>query len=214
MIPFINIHTHHFSKEDGVFLFNNRFGYSEEIFSEKYFSIGIHPWDSQKQFNAIEFEKWIQHPNCLAIGECGLDKLVDIDLKTQKEIFLYQLKLAQKYNKPVIIHCVKAFNELIEICNPFHNTPLIIHGFQKNAQLAEQLLKQHFYISFHNSFFKSIKIINEKYLEQIFLETDDNSHLTINEVYENASKYLKINLVDLKAKIYINFKTLFLNTKF
>lgn len=211
MIPYINIHTHHLSKEDGVFLFNNRFGYSEDFFSEKYFSVGIHPWDSEKQFNAIEFEKWIQHPNCLAIGECGLDKLVNNDFKKQKEIFVYQLKLAQKYNKPVIIHCVKAFNELIEICNPFHNTPLIIHGFQKNAQLAKQLLNHHFYLSLHISFFKSAQIINEKYIEQIFLETDDNSDLQINTVYENASQYFNINLIDLKAKIYTNFKTLFLN---
>lgn len=212
MIPYINIHTHHLSKEDGVFLFNNRFGYSEEIFSEKYFSIGIHPWDIEKQFDIIEFEKWIKHPNCLAIGECGLDKFVDTDFKKQKEIFVYQLKLAQKYNKPVIIHCVKAFNELIEICKPFHNTPLIIHGFQKNAQMAEQLFKQHFYLSLNNSFFKSTQIINEKYIEQIFLETDDNSELSINEVYKDASHFFKLDLEYLKAKIYLNFKTLFLNT--
>ena len=121
MIPYINIHTHHLSKENGVFLFNNRFAFDTEIYKDSFFSIGIHPWDSDLQFSLAEFEGIIQHDNCLAIGECGLDKVIEIDLELQKKVFISQLDLAVKFKKPVIIHCVKAFDELIEICSTYHS---------------------------------------------------------------------------------------------
>jgi TatD DNase family protein len=116
LIPYINIHTHHLSKDNGVFLFNNRFGFDKEnLFREIFFY-----WHSPVGcgFTSIdaELEKNIQHPNCLAIGECGLDKVIEIDLELQKKVFISQLELAVKYQKTVIIHCVKAFDELIEIC--------------------------------------------------------------------------------------------------
>ena len=53
--------------------------------------------------------------SCLALGECGLDKKVQTPLDLQQEVFERQLTLAEKYKKPVIIHCVAAFQELIAI---------------------------------------------------------------------------------------------------
>lgn len=211
MKPYINIHTHHLSQEDGVFLFNNRFGVDKEFYLEKYFSIGIHPWDADLEFSKIEFEQIISHKNCLAIGECGLDKLIDIDLEPQKQVFEYQLNLAVKYQKPVIIHCVKAFAELIEVCQPFKNkVPLIIHGFNKSQQLAEQLIVKGFYLSFGNSVFKKNEFdFNTIPLEKIFFETDDNESLLISDVYKMASHFFNITENDLKEKIYSNFTTLF-----
>ncbi len=75
MTPYINIHTHHYSKDDGVFLFSNRFGSNEEVYTGKYFSAGIHPWDADREISLTDFENLINEKNCLAIGECGLDKL-------------------------------------------------------------------------------------------------------------------------------------------
>ena len=137
-----------------MFLFNNRFGFDKKYFLEKYFSVGIHPWDADLEISFSEFEGMIQNQNCLAIGECGLDKLKGPDLEIQKTIFISQLDLAVKYQLPVIIHCVKAFDELIEICKPYYSkVSLIIHGFNKSSQLAKQLIDKGVYISWHYSVF-------------------------------------------------------------
>ncbi len=211
MTPYINIHTHHLSKDNGVFLFNNRFGFDKELYFEKYFSAGIHPWDADLQVSILELEKTIQHSNCLAIGECGLDKLIDIDLELQKKILISQLDLAVKYQKPVIIHCVKAFDELIEICQSYHSKiPLIIHGFNKSQQLLQQLINKGFYISLNHSIFKKKDIdFSILPIEKLFLETDNNETVLIEDIYQKAVACFQIQEDDLKEKIYTNFTTLF-----
>ena len=192
-------------------LFNNRFGFDKEFYLEKYFSVGIHPWDADLQISMSELEKIIQHENCLAIGECGLDKLIDIDLELQKKIFISQLEMAVKFQKPVIIHCVKTFDGVMEISKSYHSQiPLIIHGFNKSHQLAKQLIDQGFYVSLNPSVFKKDDFdFSDIQLEKLFLETDDKESISIIEVYKMASLHLKIDEEPLKEKIYSNFTTLF-----
>ena len=194
-----------------MFLFNNRFGFDKEFYFEKYFSIGIHPWDSDLQLATPELEKIIHHPNCLAVGECGLDKLKGPDLEIQKKVFISQLDLAVKFQKPVIIHCVKAFDELVVACKQYHSKiPLMIHGFNKSQQMLIQLLDKGFSIALHSSFFNRNDVEFLKIpLEKIFLETDDNNLLSIDEIYKKASFCFQISQSDLKEKIYTNFTTLF-----
>ena len=211
MIPYINIHTHHLSKDSGVFLFNNRFGFDKEIHTTSFFSVGIHPWDADLHVSMTELELIFQYKNCLAIGECGLDKLKGPNLETQKKIFTALLDCAVKYQKPVIIHCVKAFDELIEICQPYQSKiPLIIHGFNKSLQLAKQLIDKGFYISLNHSIFKKQDIdFMALTLEKLFLETDNNESISIEEVYQKAVDCFHVSTDDLKEKIYTNFTTLF-----
>lgn len=212
MTLYINIHTHHLSKDDGVFLFNNRFGFDLTVYTDSFFSIGIHPWDAESDISMSDFEKYIQHKNCLAIGECGLDKLKGPDLEIQKERFIEQLELAAKYNKPVVIHCVKAFDELITICKNYHNKiPLMIHGFNKSQELALQLVNQGFYISLNDVIFKKqgfdFKVIP---LNKLFLETDTHTNISIQEIYSMASRHFNVDIDKLKDKIYSNFTDIFL----
>ena len=199
------------SKDNGVFLFNNRFGFDKQFYLETYFSIGIHPWDADLQVSTLDFEKIIQHPNCLAIGECGLDKVIDVDLELQKQVFISQLDLAVKFQKPVIVHCVKAYDELIDICSSYHSKiPLIIHGFNKSLQLAKQLTDKGFYISLNHSVFKKEDIdFNVLPIHKLFLETDNNELILIEDVYKAAAASFHIKTDDLKEKIYSNFTTLF-----
>jgi TatD DNase family protein len=194
-----------------VFLFNNRFGFDQDLFLEKYFSVGVHPWDAHSPVSISELEKVIQHQNCLAIGECGLDKLIETDMELQSQIFTKQLDLAVKFKKPVIIHCVKAFDEVIKLCKPYQKkVSLIIHGFNKSYQLAEQLIDEGFYLSFSPSVFKKEDFdFTGIPLEQLFLETDDRESVSIKDVYKAASAYLKMDEEALKAKIYSNFTALF-----
>lgn len=216
MIPYINIHTHHLSKDNGVFLFNNRFGTSTgsvtKLYSDSFFSIGVHPWDAESVISLSDFEKWIQHENCLAIGECGLDKLKGPDPEIQNEKFIEQLDLALKYNKPVIIHCVKAFDELIDICRPYQNKiTLMVHGFNKSQELAIQLINHGFYLSFNDAIFKKQDFdFGAIPLTKLFLETDNQTNVSIQEIYELASNRFNVELDNLKDKIYSNFTDIFL----
>ena len=214
MTPYINIHTHNSVNENGISIYNNRFLYDTEIKTDHLFSIGIHPYDinlvDENSFK--ELEKKLSDKNCKAIGECGLDKLKNKDLKSQKIVLQKQLELAVKYNKPVIIHCVKAFDELIELCKPFENKiQLIIHGFNKSEEIALQLISTGFYLSLNHTIFKKENFDFTKLpINKLFFETDDYTLILISDVYKKASIKLKMDVNELKEKIYTNFNLLFL----
>lgn len=214
MTPYINIHTHHLVNENVLSIYNNRFLFDKEINTENLFSIGIHPYDINliNENSFTELELFLSHKNCKAIGECGLDKLKNTDLTLQQLILQKQLELAILYNKPVIIHCVKAIDELIEICKPFiTKIPIIIHGFNKSEELALQLISQGFYLSLNHTIFNKKEFDFAKLpLSKIFFETDDYQLISISDVYKTAAKKLKKNENELKEKIYSTFNILFL----
>lgn len=206
-VPYINIHTHYPAQSDEVCVVNNRFGYDPEIYSSSAFSIGIHPWDAALNTDQDNLKKWVLHPDCVAIGECGLDKLKGPDLEIQKTIFRAQLELALTHHKPVIIHCVKAFDELIQVCEPYMDKlSLIIHGYNKSAQLAQQLIAKGFYLSVGMSLLKKEEYdLSAIPLKKLFLETDTQDAIPIGDVYKTAALKLNLDLDVLKEKIYSNF---------
>ncbi|GAA6770310.1 TatD family hydrolase [Flavobacterium sp. CGRL2] len=150
-MEYFNFHTHQFTNQADVLELVNQYP-KEFDASIAFYSIGIHPWYIEE--NRIDadlkiIEEKLQTENCLAIGECGLDKRIDIPLELQILVFEQQLALAEKFKKPVVIHCVAAFQEVIEIRKRLKITvPMIIHGFSKNKQVAEQLITAGFYLSF------------------------------------------------------------------
>lgn len=214
MSKYINIHTHLLNDEDCISIFNHRFHFDKEIISTNYFSIGVHPYDcnlvTDKTFSQIQ--DTLKHPNCKAIGECGLDKVISIPIEIQKQVFINQLKLAEHFHKPVIIHCVKAYQELIEVTKPFQNKiPLIIHGFYKSNELASQLISNGFYLSVNPKLVSSNSFnLSALPLNKLFFETDDNSEIPIQSIYKMAADKLKLSETELKEKIYLNFAQLFL----
>jgi TatD DNase family protein len=176
-----------------------------------YYSIGIHPWyiDTQAVANELEIiTNALQDKNCLALGECGLDKLTTTNFELQKEVFIKQLVLAKKYNKPVIIHCVKAFDELLIIKKQFPNIVMIIHGFSKSNALAKQLQKHGFYLSFGKHILKHPEILKDLTIAKIFLETDDAA-IRIDTIYDKVSKVLNISKKQLEKQLTENFKNIF-----
>jgi TatD DNase family protein len=120
--------------------------------------------------------------------------------------------LAQQYNKPVVIHCVAAFQELITIKKKLNiSVPMLIHGFSKNAQIAKQLVDNGFYISFGKylllnkeleAVFKSVP--NNRF----FLETDTTDE-GIEAVYELAAKYKGISVNEIQEIVNSNFNEVF-----
>jgi TatD DNase family protein len=213
-MKYINLHTHQYTGNEAVIEIVNQYPreFEETI---PYYSIGIHPWhidENQIEADLKIIESKLDGKACLAIGECGLDKRIDISFALQIQVFEAQLALAEKYRKPVIIHCVAAFSEVIQIKKQLNVTvPMIIHGFSKNEQTAKQLLDNGFYLSFGKyllrnpaleSVFKSIP--NDRF----FLETDTIEE-TIADVYTLATKYKSLSLQALQEMIDGNFEIVF-----
>lgn len=215
-MKFINIHTHSSTNNHSVLEIVNQYPNSF-IDLKGHFSIGIHPWHinaASWKAELVFIEEKIQDPNCLALGECGLDKRRETPIQLQMEIFESQLLLAEKFKMPVIIHCVAAFQELIALKKKLNiSIPLVVHGFSKSAELAEQLLQNGFYISFGKHLVKNpdLKEVFIKMPEdRFFLETDTIDE-GIAEVYALAAKYKNIDVVTLQQLIIKNFNTVFKN---
>lgn len=211
---FFNLHTHKATNQANILELVNQ--YPQEFDATiPFYSIGIHPWfivEERLESDLALLERKAQQRNCLAIGECGLDKRIEIPLTLQQFVFEKQLLLAQKYSKPVVIHCVAAFQELIAIKKKMNiSVPLLIHGFSKNEQVAKQLIENGFYISFGKYLllnpelepvFKTIPN------NRIFLETD-TVEAGIEAVYELAAKYKGISVQELQEVVHRNFLEVF-----
>lgn len=209
---FINIHTHQQLYDAKIEIVNLFSGNGER---SNYYSYGIHPWHISEdyEFELAKIKNLAREKRCLAIGECGLDKLSKQDFKLQQKIFEEHIKIANELQKPLIIHCVKAFNELINCLNLNNNeVPVIIHGFNNNENIARILKDQGFYLSFGKALLgyesnaaKTIKAIGRKHF---FLETDD-ADLSIKYVYLKAAELLGIDEEILKLQLLENFKEVF-----
>lgn len=212
-MDFINIHTHKKSLAENVFSIENKYPNSVDFSSP--FSIGIHPWFIYKNKTEEELlivEERLQHKNCFALGECGLDKITEVDFKLQQEVFRKQVQLSEKHNKPLIIHCVKAYQEIIEIRKEIKPKQIwILHGFNKNIQVAESLIKNGIILSIGVAIIKNKKlqkVVSEIPLDKLFLETDD-SEVTIQRVYKKVANIKSIEIEELQQIIKQNFRNIF-----
>jgi TatD DNase family protein len=214
MIKFINLHTHKFSNDSEVIEIVNQYPWEFDAEIPKY-SIGIHPWFINENRLNVDLEiikEKLQFTDCLALGECGLDKRIDIPLSVQITVFKKQLEIVKQTNKPIILHCVAAFEEVIAIKNEMKiENPMIIHGFSKNEQVAQSLLNNGFYLSFGKYLLRNPdleKVINFAPENQILLETDTIEE-TIYEVYEKAASVKGISVQEMKTMVFANFSKIF-----
>ncbi|MBK3516560.1 TatD family hydrolase [Carboxylicivirga marina] len=213
---YINLHTHHPSESMHVKEIINMHAslYPESTNLNQFHSIGIHPWDIKDDHSIHVLEKWAQHPKVLAIGECGLDKSKGPDLTIQQEVFIQHIKLSEKLKLPIIIHCVKAYSEIIKLRKDLRpKQAWIFHGFNASRETMEQALRQGFYFSLGKALLKSNSKASQSLLfiphNRLFLETDDDPQLSIISIYEKASELLKLETPQLKKVIQDNFKRLF-----
>lgn len=181
--------------------------------SSSYFTIGKHPWKVDRLLRDVELldlENRSKSASCLALGEMGLDKLHLDTFEVQMSVFVQQLEIADRAQKPVIIHCVKAFDELLVIKNQFPSIDRwAIHGFNKNIALANQLINAGFYISINPLKIKrAAELISALPLDRLFLETDD-SLLSIADAYIRTSEILGIEVSELSLQMNKNAQTFF-----
>lgn len=212
MTQFINIHTHYYSKNNSdLSLYNYRY---QEDTTEVLGTVGLHPFDIKENYieQLNNIKSLFTYKNILAIGECGLDKNSAVSIDKQIEVFEFQIQESIKLNKPLIIHLVGYYDVFFKIRKQYYNTPLwLIHGFQKNNELAKQLTNSGCVLSFGKSLLhkKTLSSILQQQ-QKFYLETDNESTLNIQDVYESCANQIGIDIEALKTKIYNNFKTDFL----
>lgn len=214
-IPFVDIHTHQVKTANALTILNVFAG--EELPLEHpfniYFSVGIHPWhleNWQNKLRVLEFTNL--NGRVAAIGECGLDKNAVTSMKLQEEVFRLQIELSESAKKPLIIHCVKAFEELFRIKKEIKPVmPWIIHGFNKNPSMGEQCLKQGLILSFGKVLFtdhKILSLIRNLGTDQFFLETEQ-AQTEISKVFTRCADIKNCTLEDLQQNIFYHFCKVF-----
>ncbi len=155
-----------------------------ERFDEIYFATGVHPYDA-KHYDRVEVEKYISHPKCVAVGECGLDYYrlpegsgaIADEKALQKDIFMDQINLANKYNKPLIIHIRDASLDSLEILEKYAGEKGgVLHCYNADHQLLK-LAKKNFYfgiggvLTFSNAR-KLIEVYPKIPTDRLIIETD------------------------------------------
>lgn len=215
---YIDVHTHS-SAPSGRPVIQNCLDHFEAADSGGWYSLGVHPGyidgDGERQLG--ELERYLSRPRVLAIGECGLDKGSNAPFSTQQQVFLRQVAMARVSQKPLIIHCVKSWEEIFALLSISGlAVPVIFHGYRKSVQMARRIVEQGYYLSFGKALAgpQVQQILREVPADRFFLETD-NSHQPIETLYALAARALGIDLNSLSLQVQQNaarvFGTRFIN---
>ncbi len=217
--PYIDLHTHrHPSGPNAIGTYMvGRTGVGPLPVNP--YSAGIHPWEVQwiTPDHTSQYRQRLLDaltPRCVAIGEIGLDYAVteDSSLRTaQRHWFDQQMELAAERNLPAIIHCVRAYNDLIPILRDYPNVTPIIHSFLGSPELAKQLLQMGCHLSFGPRTAQSSKTRQALTMvpgERVFFETDE-SPLPIAKIYEMASAITGKTVKEWQERVFDNYQRLF-----
>lgn len=213
---FFNAHTHSNTEFQNVVSIVNLQNKPLELkAATAWYSVGVHPWstagDVTEQLTLLAERCKVS--KVVAIGECGLDAIQGGTMEYQTEVFEHHILLSERTTKPLIIHCVRAFAELLRLRKSSKAIqPWMVHGFSKSIGLAEQLLDAGLHLSFGPNVLQNNSKVHEVCmlvpLDRMFLETDD-SDVEIYDVYEQVARLRNISVEDLCKIQQTNFKTVF-----
>lgn len=137
-----DLHTHNMGSTDGIISIGpSDYG---KIDPGRFYSIGIHPWRAEEvsERDWEVMDEAVTRPNILMVGECGLDGLSKVDGEIQERVLRRQIGLSERVGKPLLLHVVKRFPDLIALKKEYLPTqPWIIHGFRGKPQLASELVR-------------------------------------------------------------------------
>lgn len=192
---FFNFHTHHIDPEVACML---NADFQTTLPHHTPLSVGIHPWnvDDSWEEKMAQLRPVVSNSHVWAIGECGLDKVRGRALPLQIEAFKAQTVLAEELQKPVVIHCVKAFDVLLNLrkeqTKRAATQPWVIHGFRGNPILAKQLISAGILLSLSPQC--PIDTLREIFSLHcsFFLETDDLP-CSVRQIYEQVCHHLGVD---------------------
>ena len=220
--PFIDFHSHGFSdKQDNKIRVRSLM--AGEVFSSDsadFFTLGIHPWQLEKQDESLIFQELslaLQHEKIIALGESGLDRAIKTPFEKQVQVFRKQAEMSEQMEIPLIIHAVRSLPEIIRLRKEIKaSQQWVIHGFSGNIFEAEQLIKNGFSISLGDRLIHSKSTLCEVFLripiDRVFFETDE-SEIPIESIYEFAATLLKISIEELQKQVFANFVACFSRAK-
>ena len=181
-VKYVDVHTHKRGKD--IYLLDISDGRLAE--EGELCSAGIHPMFIGTSEPVKRIEEWAERKRIVAVGEAGFDRNSETGIAAQTELFEEEVRISETYKLPLIIHCVKAFPELLAVYKKMRpRQAWIIHGYNNNRQLLPFIP-----------------------LEQLFIETDDSDY-TIEEVYAKVADLLRIPLDMLIRCMYRNWLSVF-----
>jgi len=215
---YIDIHNHGATPATGIFTVETLMAHEErepQNIRGITFSYGIHPWHLDEENHNQLIARVIKiagNPEVAAIGEAGFDRIKGPSSELQQKTFEEQVVIAEELRKPVVIHCVRAWDELLKVHKKLKpKKPWLVHGFRGKPDLAQQLVSKGMYLSFWFDFImrpESVPLLKSVPKERIFLETD-GAEIDIRDVYNKVSCDLDISVEELKALIFSNFNHFF-----
>ncbi len=214
---YCDIHTHtRYVDDEAVLLVNIFPDENASLATPGYYSAGLHPWYADapgREQKMTLVRNWVAKPQVIAVGETGLDKCATSDYFIQQKIFEEHLEISSSAHKPVIIHCVRAYSEMLAYRNKSDiSIPWIFHWFNAHRQIADQLIHKNCYLSFGHMLFaensKAFQVFSSVDLNYVFFETDDSGY-SIREIYAKAAEIKKLSVATLQEQIMVNFARCF-----
>lgn len=215
-VPYIDVHSHREIADGEVCTVVNVALVQAQMLLPRCCSVGRHPWHASHGWTADEAQLLAQalgQEECVALGEVGLDRSRGPALDLQQSVLVAQLDAAAERALPVILHCVGAHADLMQLRKRRGDTnPWIIHGFSGHGELAGQLLRMGFSLSFGTALLSTGAKVREALThvptDRIFFETDE-SGMDIRAIYRIASDVLCVPRDDLRRIVSDNFHRCF-----
>ena len=208
---FVDVHTHRVGQQaDACCLCQQSDDRVPDVLPARVFwSAGLHPWKADKDWQQKVdglVARW-SSPDCVAVGECGLDYSQDHDREWQEQAFVAQVKASEAYRHPLIIHCVKAMDDLLRLhkrMNP--SQAWIVHGFRGKPQQAQQLLRQGLHLSLGKHFNpETARMIPA---DRLWMETDE-ADADIKQIYEAVAAARGESVDVMRERIWRRFVQVF-----
>ncbi len=208
----IDIHTHQRISSEYFSVLNLHRNF-EFLQDKGPVSVGLHPWylDASTLAGQIAvLRQFASDPRVLFVGECGLDELCETEFSLQLRAFELQIDLANDLQKPLIIHCLRAHNEVLKLLKENGSkVPVVFHGYNKNREIAESILQQGHYLSFGADLLKErmAPVFLSIPIDRIFVESDDKE-ISIPDLYAHAAALKNISILQLEEQITTNLFTI------
>lgn len=167
---------------------------------------GTHPWLAEQNLPMPKFSA------CDIIGETGLDYAKEVSREAQQELFMKHLAAAEKLEKPVVLHVVKSFEDVMLALSKYQLKGVVFHGFIGSKEQAARVIKQGYYLSFGDRSLRSPRtreVIAIMPIEKLFCETDDNTEFSIEKIYQEVAALRAISHEELASEIEKNYRRLF-----
>ena len=167
---------------------------------------GIHPWDAERNLPMPDFSA------CDIVGETGLDYAKEVSREAQQELFMKHLAAAEKLEKPVVLHVVKSFEDVMLALKKHRLQGVVFHGFIGSREQAQRAISEGYYLSFGDRSLRSPRtreVIATIPIENLFCETDDRDDISIEEIYAEVAKLRGTTQEELASEIEKNYRRLF-----